>query len=90
MIAAEPAYILLAAHGHPDAHEHIRSLTLKSQQTGAPLTKLIVEDKELQPYLKKFTKSQLEIIKHPENYLGLAERKVNSICQEWEERLTDI
>ncbi|MGI6149203.1 MAG: lyase family protein, partial [Limnochordia bacterium] len=28
LIAAEPLYILLAAHGHPDAHEAVRRLTL--------------------------------------------------------------
>jgi len=33
LIVAEPLYILLAAHNHPDAHEIIRQLTLKAQST---------------------------------------------------------
>ena len=28
-IIAEPLYILLAASNHPDAHEYVRSLTMK-------------------------------------------------------------
>ena len=90
MIAAEPAYILLAAHKHPDAHEAIRELTLEAQKTGKPLTKLIVEDKKLAPYLKKFTKSQLELIKHPELYTGKAEQKTESVCKDWEDALAKL
>ncbi|MCK5283306.1 MAG: adenylosuccinate lyase [Nanoarchaeota archaeon] len=90
MIAAEPAYILLAAHDHPDAHEHIRKLTLESQNKKIPLSKLILEDAELKPYLKKFTKEQLEILKDPEKYLGIAEKKVTSICREWEDKLKEL
>ena len=90
MIAAEPAYILLAAHNHPDAHEKVRELTLESQKTGAKLHDLIIKDNELKPYLDKFTKEQIEIIKNPEKYLGIAEKKVNSICNEWEEKIKEI
>jgi adenylosuccinate lyase len=90
MIAAEPAYILLAAYGHPDAHEHIRKLTLESQQKKVPLGKLIIEDKELKPYISKFSKEQLEILKNAEKYIGIADKKTNSICKEWEEKLKEI
>ncbi len=90
MISAEPAYILLAAHNHPDAHEHIRELTLKSQQTKIPLQKLIFEDKDLKTYLKQFTKEQIEILKNPEKYTGISERKTVNICKEWEEKIKRI
>jgi len=90
MIAAEPAYILLAYHNHPDAHEKIRELTVEAQKKKVPLQNLIMEDKELTPYLKKFTKEQLDILKDPEKYLGMSERKVNSICKEWEEKLSEL
>jgi adenylosuccinate lyase len=33
LIIAEPLYILLAAHNHPDAHEYVREKTLESQKT---------------------------------------------------------
>jgi len=87
MIAAEPAYILLAAHQHPDAHEAIRELTLKAQSSGKPLTKLILEDKKLAPYLKKFTKQQLGLLRNPELYIGKSEQKTESVCKDWEEAL---
>ena len=61
-IIAEPLYILLAFHGHPDAHEHIRKLTIESYRTGKPLPEIALSDKELQPYLKKFTASQMEVV----------------------------
>ena len=37
MITAEPAYILLAAHNHPDAHEYVRELTLKALKILRPI-----------------------------------------------------
>jgi adenylosuccinate lyase len=83
MIIAEPLYILLAAHNHPDAHEHVRKLTLESQQKNVPLKELVFSDKTLEPYLKKFTKEQLEILRNPELYRGIAEKKVERVCKHW-------
>jgi len=82
-IVAEPLYILLAAHGHPDAHEYVRERTLESQQTKKPLRQLVKEDASIQPYLKKFNKMQLEIINNPESYVGIAAEKTEKICQFW-------
>ncbi|MDO8480625.1 MAG: lyase family protein [Nanoarchaeota archaeon] len=90
MIAAEPAYILLAAYKHPDAHEAIRELTLEAQKTGKPLTTLILGDKKLAPYLKKFTKQQLALIKNPELYTGNAVAKTESVCKDWEDALANL
>ncbi|MFC1648236.1 lyase family protein [Nanoarchaeota archaeon] len=83
MIVAEPLYILLAAHNHPDAHEYVREMTLEAQKTGKPLQELVKVDEDIQPYLKKFTKQQLDIINNPENYTGIAEQKVEKICKKW-------
>ncbi|MBR9699863.1 adenylosuccinate lyase [Candidatus Woesearchaeota archaeon] len=90
MVAAEPAYMLLAFQNHPDAHEYIRTLTLKSQKTKTPLHILILEDKELKQYLNKLTKEQLAILKDPATYIGIAEKKVKGICKEWEEKLQEL
>jgi len=87
MITAEPAYILLAAHNHPDAHEYVRGLTLESQKTGKPFRELLFKDPELKPYLKKFNKKQIEILKNPENYMGIASKKVEKICGFWKKEL---
>jgi adenylosuccinate lyase len=87
LIVAEPLYILLAAKNHPDAHETIKQLTLKAQSTKKPLQEIIKKEKSLQPYLKKFNKEQLKIIKNPENYTGIAEKKTESVCRHWKKEL---
>lgn len=86
-IAAEPLYVLLAFHGHPDAHEQVRKLTMKSYQTGKPLTEIIQTERELQPYLKKFTQLQREILSNPSKYVGIAAEKTEKIVALWEGRL---
>ncbi len=87
LIVAEPLYILLAAYNHPDAHEAVRQLTLKAQSMKKPLQDLIKKEKTLQPYLKKFNKGQLKIINNPENYVGIASGKTESICGFWKKEL---
>jgi adenylosuccinate lyase len=87
MIIAEPLYILLGSVGHPSAHEYVRRLTLKSQKSGISLRELLTEDEEIQPYLAKLTSRQLAILKAPERYLGMAGKKTELICHEWEARL---
>jgi len=87
LLAAEPAYILLAAHGHPDAHEAVRKLTLEAQQSGRPLGELLAESEELVPYLAQFTDEQRAILADPARYTGIAAEKARSVCDIWEERL---
>jgi len=87
LIVAEPLYILLAAHNHPDAHEAVKQLTLKAQSLKKPLQEIIKKEKSLQPYLKKFNKEQLKIINNPENYVGIANKKTESVCKFWKKEL---
>ncbi|MCE5216435.1 adenylosuccinate lyase [bacterium] len=87
MIAAEPAYILLAAHGHPDAHEALRKLTLQAQATGRPLGEILREEKDLAPYLEKFTPAQRALLDDPRLYVGRASQKTELLCQKWEQAL---
>ena len=87
MIIAEPLYIFLAANGHPDAHEYVREMTLKSQLTKQPLISLVRNDKSIQPYFKKFNKKQLEIINNPEKYAGIAAKKTEMVCEYWKNEL---
>ncbi len=87
MVGAEPAYILLAAHDHPDAHEAVRRLTLEAQQTGRPLGELLQASEELADYWARLTDRQRDLILHPSQYTGIAAQKARSICDLWEERL---
>ena len=83
MIAAEPAYILLAAYNHPDAHEVVRELTLQSQLKKKPFIELFFNDKSLNQYIKKFNKKQIELLKSPEKYVGIAKEKTDTVCDYW-------
>lgn len=87
MIAAEPLYILLAANGHPDAHEYVREMTLKAQSAKRPLIELVKKDKTIQAYIKKFNKKQLEILENPEKYTGIASKKTEIVCDYWKKEL---
>ncbi len=87
MIVAEPLYILLAANGHPDAHEYVREMTLKSQAERKPLIELVKKDKSIQSYLKKLSRKQLGILYSPEKYTGIASRKTEIVCEQWKREL---
>jgi adenylosuccinate lyase len=88
MVAAEPAYILLAAYGHPDAHEAVRKLTLEAQASGKPLWDLIQRSEELAPYLERMTERQIAMLRDPANYCGLSAEKTEKVCEYWEQALT--
>ncbi|MFW6269972.1 MAG: adenylosuccinate lyase [Bacillota bacterium] len=82
MIMAEPLYIILAARGHPDAHEKVRKLTLKAEnEEGSSLKQLVKKDEELKPYLNKLSKRQQDILYNPELYTGIAESKTEEIVE---------
>ena len=88
MVTAEPAYILLAAHGHPDAHEAVRAVTLEAQQTGKPMGEILFASEELAPWLARFTDAQRAIIGDPSTYTGISAEKARSVCDFWAERLS--
>jgi adenylosuccinate lyase len=79
-IVAEPLYILLAIHGHPDAYEYARRLAAKARKNGQKLFDIIWTDENIKPYLQKMTDKQKEILKHPEKYIGIAKEKTESVC----------
>ncbi len=88
LIAAEPAYILLAALGHPDAHERLRELTLEAQASGKPLGDLLFAAADLKPYLDRLTDAQRLVLRDPEQYTGIASRKTEHVCEFWRARLS--
>lgn len=87
-VIAEPLYILLAAHGHPDAHEAVRRLTLRYQPSeGKDMYDLAQEDPALSAYLSRFTPEQRQVLKDPRRYAGIAARRTEEICAHWQARL---
>jgi adenylosuccinate lyase len=87
LLIAEPLYILLAFHGHPDAHEEVRKLALKALAEKKPLQEIIKKEEALKPFLKKFSEKQLEIIENPEKYTGFAAKKTGQIIEHWKKEL---
>ncbi|MCR4335044.1 MAG: lyase family protein [archaeon] len=85
-VIAEPLYILLAKNGHEDAHEIVRQITLKSQNSGETVMELARSNKTLEPYLKQLSKKELSILENPEEYIGLSIKKTEEVCAYWKKR----
>ncbi len=79
LVVAEPLYIILAAFGHPDAHEKVRTLTLLAQRMRRPLEDVALEDEELRPYIERMTPRQRKILSDPSTYTGIAAEKARRI-----------
>jgi adenylosuccinate lyase len=84
---AEPLYILLAAYGHPDAHEKVRKLTRQAEQEQCSLSLLASEDQELKPYLLQMKPEQLEVVQNPSLYIGLAPVIARTVAEHWKQEL---
>ena len=89
-VIAEPLYILLAAAGHPDAHEAVRRLTFKFERNEGSLYDLAAADPELAPYLERFTDEQRRVLQDPGRYAGIAAEKARRVCDKWEARLASL
>lgn len=87
---AEPLQLLLSAYGHPNAHEYIGKLADESYTKGIPLTGIVLKDRSLQPYIKKFTAKQMSIIKDPSKYAGIAAKKAEKIADMWSEKMKKL
>ncbi|MSQ95071.1 MAG: adenylosuccinate lyase [Gemmataceae bacterium] len=89
-ITAEPLYVLLAMHGHPEGHEKARVLARDARIQKRPLSQLLREDKSIAKYLAKMTAEQLAILDDPAKYLGAAEQRTRAICDEWEAKISQF
>ncbi len=87
---AEPLHLLLSTYGHPNSHEYLGKLADESYKTGKPLTELVLKDKSLQPYLKKFTARQMSILKDPSKYAGIAAGKAEEVAERWAGRMDEL
>jgi adenylosuccinate lyase len=48
---------------------------------------LALSDKPLKPYLEKISAQQMEVIRNPSKYIGIASAKVDKVLAYWEDRL---
>jgi adenylosuccinate lyase len=89
-ITAEPLYVLLAMHGHPEGHEAARVLARDARQQKRPLSEVLRADAGIKSYLAKMSPGQLAILEDPARYLGAAEQRTLAVCDDWERRLTSL
>jgi adenylosuccinate lyase len=87
LLVSEPLYIILAALGHPDAHEKVKKLTLKAQAEKRKLEELAQEDTELAPYILRMNARQREILANPSLYTGIAAKKARKVAKHWQKTL---
>lgn len=85
-MAAEPLYILLAAVGHRDAHEYVRTVVQRSIDARSSFRAAIKSDPKLQAY-GKIIGEKMKFVQNPELYIGLAARKTMTVAKRWEKLL---
>ncbi len=86
-IVAEPLYVLLAKHGHEDAHEIVRKLTLECERSGRSVLEVATATEELKPLLAALTAEERVALERPEEYRGLAASVARETCATWRQQL---
>jgi len=89
-IIAEALYVLLAKHGHHDAHEAVRRLTLEADRSGKGMLELAALDPELRPVLGALTPDERRVLDQPEEYRGLAADVARDVATTWRARLAGL
>ncbi len=89
-IIAEALYVLLAKHGHADAHEAVRRLTLETERSGRPALELAALDPELKPVLASLSSEERRILDQPEEYRGLASVVARDVAKTWRSKLAGV
>ena len=89
-IVAEALYVVLAKHGHADAHEAVRRLTLEAERSGKSPLELAARDVELKPVLAELSPAERRVLDQPEEYRGLAPEVARDVAKAWRERLVGV
>jgi adenylosuccinate lyase len=95
LIFSEPAYILVALAGDPDAHERVRLATLKAEQTATRLVDVLHQDTVVWEILSR----QLALTRgldaraffsDPARYRGIAAERARSIADTHERAVIEM
>lgn len=89
-VVSEPLYILLAASGHPDAHESVRRLVQESIDKKKSFRELVKSDSDLASYFRKIPDKKWAVIDNPLSYTGIAKEKAERVALEWRARVYEI
>jgi adenylosuccinate lyase len=88
-IAAEPFYLLLAKHGHPQAHETSKAIAHRAMGQHQPLHEAIIADPEGATYWARFSPHEQAVLRQPElHYTGIAAAKAATIARHWKTIIT--
>ncbi len=84
LVYSEAVYVLIALGGDPEAHERIRTATLRAEKTGSRLADVLKEDRALWEQLSRQLAATRgtdaeSFFKDPANYTGLAAARANAI-----------
>jgi len=98
-VLAEPAYILLAESGVPDAHEVIRKITLAAEKESLSFSEALAREGEILDRISsqmaalgiipsgksagETAKAALAWFQKPEQYRGLAAKKARDIAEKY-------
>jgi adenylosuccinate lyase len=89
-VIAEALYVLLAKHGHADAHEAVRRLTLEAERSGRSALELAALDADLKPLVASLTADERKVLDHPEEYRGLAPEVARDVAKTWRTKLAGV
>lgn len=88
---AEPLYILLARHGHPEAHEVARRLAARVREEGGDLLQALEEARQRDPQLDQvaaaLTPEERALLREPLRYQGRAEARARATVARWRARV---
>jgi adenylosuccinate lyase len=82
---SEPLQVILSALGYPEAHEHVRKMTLEAQKMSPPdLLSLFWSDASLEEFRARMTDHQVHVLQNLRNYTGLSEKRTYEVCNNWQ------
>jgi len=95
LVLAEPAYIVLSAAGHADAHEIVRTLTVECESQSSSMFELLKRDPELwNGIVREFKRrSGLDaeaFFASPERYNGQAARRARELSARYRHTIAEI
>jgi adenylosuccinate lyase len=95
LVYSEAAYVLVALGGEPDAHERIRTATLRAEQARLPLVDVLQEDPALWSLIGKRLSSTLGIeprtfFSDPSCYSGIAGQRARAIADAHARRIESL
>lgn len=89
-VLAEPMQLILADHGHPNAHEVVRQLTLEAERSGETLMEVFSNDEGLASYRDQLSDKERCILSDPAAYVGIAPKRAYVVAAVWRLQMKEL